>query len=98
MVSVLHRTPLEWYPTRNRSHQLGDRFAVVEDVHGPATAAGEGLRRVDADGTIERAEHLRHGVRPILGPFAARRAGADRLAHAETTSRDESGHDRRPVI
>src|SRR5262249_57924260 len=41
-----------------RSDQLAHRVAVVEDVHRPAAAAEEGLRRVDADGVVEGGEQV----------------------------------------
>src|SRR5262249_31263296 len=67
-------------------------------VHRPAAAAGESQRRVDADGAVDGAEELRGGDRPILRAFAAGSAGANGLAHLQTTAGDQGRHDRRPVV
>ena len=64
-------SPQAWQRSFISSSSSRDRLAVVEDVHRPAAAVRERLRRVDADGAVERAEHLRHGV--TGGPSAARR-------------------------
>src|SRR5262249_15352630 len=82
----------------SRLQQLADRRAVVQNVDRPAGAVGERNRRVDADGPVDGGEHLRHGAAPVLRPFAAGRAGAYRLAHAQATTRDHRRHDWRPVV
>src|SRR5205807_140925 len=84
--------------TSARSDQLAHRVAVIDDVHRPAGAVGERPGRIDADGAIEGAEHLRHGVAPVARILAARRAGADGLAHLEPAAGDEGAHDGRPVV
>src|SRR5262249_37576644 len=61
--------------------QFDHRLAVVEDVHRPAAAALERPGRVDAEGAVERAEHLGDRVAPVLGVLAAGAARADGLPH-----------------
>src|SRR5271157_2453117 len=78
--------------------QLGDRVAVIEDVHWPAAAVGERVRRVDAQGVVDGAQDVALLERTILGVLAAGAAAADGLAHLEAAAGDQRRHDRRPVI
>src|SRR5690349_2651660 len=64
-----------WVRT-NKSHQLGDRLALVEDVHRPPRPVGERLRGVDAEDAVQRAEQVRRRVAAVGDVLAAGTGGA----------------------
>src|SRR5262249_51158826 len=78
--------------------QLANRLAIIEDVHRPAAAVGEGLGRGDADGVIDRGKHVGGCATAVAWVLAAGARSANGLAHTQSAAGDHRRHDRRPVI
>jgi DNA-directed RNA polymerase subunit RPC12/RpoP len=91
------RASMGW-PRSTRSDQLANRLPVVEEVHGPAVAVGDGRGRIDTEVMIKGREDVleRHWpISDIGGDFVRR---ADHLAGAHAAACHEGEVHCRPVV